>query len=743
MRSIAIIPARGGSKRIPRKNLALFGGRPAIARVIETARKSGVFETVAVSTDDAQIAAVSREAGAVVVARPAELADDRTPMNPVILHALNQLDDGYDALSLIFATAVFLEPDLLRLTAERLAEDPSLDYVLTLCRFPAPPQRGVVLDEHGRVSMLDESTLSVRTQDLTPVYRDAGLTTMGRIGAWRSGRHSYVAKTVGLEVDPLSAIDIDEPADLSFAQTVYAQRQSASAKPRILLRTDLFPGSGLGHARRSGVLADALAGKGFSPVLMLDAEARTMGFPFDTRAALRFLPPDVDEHADAQAVIRAAREDGAQLVVRDSYRVGGAWEDAVAAAGLTVIALDDLGTSRAASLAINYTPGATPSPDLPAGARFLGGEAYMLTDSPRRTTRVTGDRPLRVLAHAGGAGGFDKAPSVVDALVASSRERGWRLSWLCPTEQSEAWLRARGAIAPEHAVERWRTGQVWAAHDLVVGPASTSLYEVILQGALPLSFPIADNQGQPRETWLRLGHALHLEAAEAADADLAGRLLALAEDQGPALRALLAEHSSTLDGHGAERVASAIAALADGAHFGAPAAPAAPQGLHIRACTLADAERFRIARNAPETRAASTHPDHLIDWPEHLCWWITANAERFVVEEDGVAKAYFWHRAREHDGRAYLTAGWFPAPGGASLAAAAHLLRWQHARMAETHPGHSWVATVEKSNPVAAMLNKRVGFTDAGPEARAAAAAFWPGVEDDRFLVFEKPARAG
>ena len=740
MRSIAIIPARGGSKRIPRKNIAPFGGRPAIARVIDAALASKVFETVVVSTDDDEIATVARRAGAQIVMRPPELSGDMTPMNPVILHAYEQMGADYDAIGLIFATAVFLTPELLRDASDRLAEDADLDYVLTLRRFETPPQRGLLCDEAGRVSMCDPSSLTTRTQDLTPIYRDAGMTTIGRTRAWLSGSHSFTARTFGLEVDALSAIDIDEPEDLAFAQALFEQRFSTRSTPRqsppqtVILRADFFPGSGVGHVKRSNVLAKALANKGFRPILLLDAAARPMGFPFETSAAIRFLSADLDETADAAETVAIARADGASLVIRDSYRVGGIWEDDLTRAGMTVAAIDDLGDSKSAQLSITFTPGAKRPSNLEDTAHFLGGEAYMITDSPLLPARPRG----RVLVHAGGTGGFDKVPAVIDAITQVTSKRDWDLTWLCPTPESASWLKTRNAIGKNDTVETWRSGAVWKDHDLIIGPASTSLYETIMQGALPVSFPISDTQGEPRDTWLNLGHALHIEAEEAKDQSFVERLLNFADEEHTPLRHLLTTYSKALDGKGADRVAQALADLMNGSPVPQPS-NAPTTGTHIRPCTIADAERFRSARNAPLVRNVSTDPNHIIDWPEHLAWWLKTDAERFVIETDGQPEAYFWHRPRSHDGRNYMTAGWFPATDQPSLAATLRLLQWQHERTAQTHPDHIWVATIEATNKPGIALDKRMGFREAGPAAQAAAKAFWPGT-DKRFLIFEKPA---
>ena len=221
MRSIAIIPARGGSKRIPGKNLIEFGGKPAITHVINTAFQSGVFETIIVSTDDDNIADVSRSAGAAIVNRPAELSDDFTPLNPVLLHTLDQLDADFDTMALIYATGVCLKAQTIQDMAAILDGKSDLDYVTLVQRFESAPQRGFYRDGDGCITMINQEHVMTRSQDLRPMYHDAGLCSFGRVSAWRMGKHLFSARTLAYEIDRLSAIDIDEPDDLALAQLIF------------------------------------------------------------------------------------------------------------------------------------------------------------------------------------------------------------------------------------------------------------------------------------------------------------------------------------------------------------------------------------------------------------------------------------------------------------------------------------------------------------------------------------------
>ena len=223
-KSLAVIPARGGSIRVPGKNLADFEGQPALTRVVAVARDSGVFDQIVVSTDDSVIAACAKSAGAEVVMRPATLSDEMTPLQPVVVHAMA----GYpraEYICLVLATAVMLRPERLTDAMVQLTEEPDLDYVIGLRRFDSPPQRGLLLDQQGLVAMQSPQFFNVRSQDLEPIYHDAGQFSFGRRAAWLSGEPSFEMRTKGIVLARDEAIDIDEREDLEFAQLVFRARR--------------------------------------------------------------------------------------------------------------------------------------------------------------------------------------------------------------------------------------------------------------------------------------------------------------------------------------------------------------------------------------------------------------------------------------------------------------------------------------------------------------------------------------
>ena len=219
--NVAIIPARGGSKRIPRKNIRPFCGRPMIAWSIEAAITSGLFARIIVSTDDPEIAEIASELGAKApFERPADLANDHAGTLPVISHAVDWLVQHGTPVShacCIYATAPFLRAEDLK-NSRMMMEDPELDFVFSITRFAFPIQRALKLDAENSLSMFwPEHELS-RSQDLPAAYHDTGQFYWGTANAWQTRDRIYSSNCRGYELPEERVQDIDNESDWRIAE---------------------------------------------------------------------------------------------------------------------------------------------------------------------------------------------------------------------------------------------------------------------------------------------------------------------------------------------------------------------------------------------------------------------------------------------------------------------------------------------------------------------------------------------
>jgi pseudaminic acid cytidylyltransferase len=209
MSQVAIIPARGGSKRIPHKNIKPFLGAPMLHWPIAAARAAQVFDRIIVSADDAEIADCARAAGVEALLRPDDLADDFTGVVPVIRHALGTLPDATCAC-LIYATAPFLLADDLRAGQAALK---GASFALSVTTFPFPIQRAVMKTPDGRLIMAQPEHAQTRSQDLPEALHDAAMFAFGTRAAWFSEVPLFGRQTAPVEIPRHRVQDLDTPED--------------------------------------------------------------------------------------------------------------------------------------------------------------------------------------------------------------------------------------------------------------------------------------------------------------------------------------------------------------------------------------------------------------------------------------------------------------------------------------------------------------------------------------------------
>jgi pseudaminic acid cytidylyltransferase len=221
---LAVIPARGGSKRIPRKNIRLFAGKPMIANAIMAAHGSELFDHVIVSTDDEEIAQIAREWGAETpFVRPVELADDHTPTVPVVAHAIQACEEKIgrlvDHVCCIYPGVPFIEIEDLKESWAMLNRSDA-DYCFPVAEFPSAIQRAMKRDEHGRTLPFYPQYELVRTQDLEKAYHDAGQFYWGSKRAWLTNPRVH-SSAIGYKIPGWRVVDIDTEDDWERAERIH------------------------------------------------------------------------------------------------------------------------------------------------------------------------------------------------------------------------------------------------------------------------------------------------------------------------------------------------------------------------------------------------------------------------------------------------------------------------------------------------------------------------------------------
>ncbi len=223
MKTLAIITARGGSKRIPRKNIKDFNGKPIMAYSIEAAVGSGVFDKVMVSTEDEEIAEIGRRYGAEVpFYRSEQTAGDFATTTDVINEVIAEYEkrgEKFDIIACIYPTAPFITSERLRNAVEML-KNSDADSLIPVVRFSFPPQRAMEIQD-GLLVFRQPEYMNSRSQDLTPHYHDVGQFYVFRTDGFKKNQRIMAGKILPIELPETEVQDIDNPVDWQLAELKY------------------------------------------------------------------------------------------------------------------------------------------------------------------------------------------------------------------------------------------------------------------------------------------------------------------------------------------------------------------------------------------------------------------------------------------------------------------------------------------------------------------------------------------
>ena len=230
--NICVIPARGGSKRIPRKNIKEFNGKPIIAYSIEAALKSNCFGQVIVSTDDDEISEVAKKYGALVpFVRPDELSNDYAGTIPVIKHAIEWMEDNNNYIEnvcCLYATAPFIQSKIISKAYQQL-QDSNSDYCFSVTSFSFPIQRAIKIVQGDKVNMFYPEHFNTRSQDLEEAYHDAGQFYWGKAQAFKDESPLFSEVATPYVLPRYLVQDIDTMEDWIRAEAMYKVLQETEA----------------------------------------------------------------------------------------------------------------------------------------------------------------------------------------------------------------------------------------------------------------------------------------------------------------------------------------------------------------------------------------------------------------------------------------------------------------------------------------------------------------------------------
>ncbi|MBY4893444.1 pseudaminic acid cytidylyltransferase [Rhodobacteraceae bacterium N5(2021)] len=563
--SLCVIPARGGSKRIPRKNVRPFFGKPMIVWSIEAALASNVFDHVIVTTDDPEIAEVARVAGAEVpFMRPANLSDDATPTVPVIAHAVDEAEALWgpqDFVCCLYATAPFVLPEDIR-KARLLLDTTEADYAFPVTSFPFPIQRGVYLRDDGRMEMFHPEHALTRSQDLEEAYHDVGQFYWGRKAAWLAGKTLIGPDAAPLIIPRSRAQDIDTPEDWDRAEQLFAMFQHSRRK--VLFRADAGRELGVGHVMRCLTLADEIDGQ--ATFVCKDIDGHLEDVIAARGHVVHLLDAGLSAAEDAAAVAGLAQ--GHDLVVMDHYGLGADWSKAMPA---PVMVLDDV-ADRAHDCAVlldqNLGREASDYNGLvPDGAVRLIGPEYALlrpefasyrTASLARRAEANG-AVKRLLISLGGGDMQSVVTWILDVLRTVPGTQYLSIDIILGAAAKSPGVVQSAAEDLPCAVQIHSDVDNMAEHmagaDLMIGAGGSTSWERCALGLPVIVLPLADNQIPAVTAMAKAGMA---RAVKPHDDDALRAALEDLFDNPDQIVAMSAAAAAACDGKGAARVAAVL-----------------------------------------------------------------------------------------------------------------------------------------------------------------------------------------
>jgi len=536
--TLAVLPARGGSRRIERKNLILVAGAPLIGWAIRIVRESGAFDRVVVSTDDPEIADVARRWGAELpFLRDPALADDYASTTDVLVDALTRVADGATAgvAACVYPTALLADPERLA-EAVQWMRDPTVDSVMTVTAFPVSPARAWRIAPNGCLMAIDPEAMATRTQDLVPAWQDAGQWYVVRTQQVLGAREMLGRYCRPMQLPAMEAQDIDTPDDLALATWKHGRlARWMRRKTDVLFRVDCGPGIGTGHVFRCLAIAEVLQARGLSVVMHMSDPSPALVQRAEAIGVVVEVLPDEARLSwceDASWCLRHAPAPGQGLlwVVVDHYELDHRWHAALRSTGARILVVDDLGGRPLdADIILNQVPlervhsaceaQVIGQPRLLFGPRWtLLRREFQAVELMRRQRRP-GTPPAVLLF----CGGEDHKGLTTTALDALSRR---------PAEVEPLVLLGHAYPHPESVVERCeRLGVVChVAHpqpstllgqvDVVVATCGMFALEAHACGLPLVLVSVSDIQQEVAESLAREARVVHLPQLALGDPDV-------------------------------------------------------------------------------------------------------------------------------------------------------------------------------------------------------------------------------
>jgi len=496
---------------------------------------------------------------------------------------------------------------------------------------------------------------------------------------------------------------------------------------------DAESGSGLGHYNRCLNLARAFAQREVTIYFYLSLDA---AMHLKSRGLLDDLPLETvtEPTTTTGSIIEFCDFANVDILVIDNYKFDRNSE-AVLRNKVLLVMIDDHLFDHRANIVLNHRPGLSVEEirhEDETRTLFLGGARFCMATAKSGEGLRPFATPLKILLHAGGSDlyrpflGFFKAvlSCAVDSRSISVDVLRANIDIRLPDELSNFVDQENNLVNEVSFGVPLR--EILYRYDVVVGPAGTTTYETLIAGRVPLSFEINEDGRDSKYAWSRLGHLFHLNFSETQDPSVSGRVISLFFENLNRVANLIQQAPTKLDGLGCERAVNDILKYAQ-MHISslnwavsdfATITNQNPTKGFFESCSSSDALDFLESRNSEKARLASTSPDHIISWIDHITWWVDPRIRRYKLFDEAKTsiQGYFWIKQVSVDDAKYFTSGWFPSEnfqrdGGLGLGL--RIMKAMRKVVSASNMYGLWVITMRADNRFVIKANKRFGFKSA------------------------------
>ncbi len=446
---------------------------------------------------------------------------------------------------------------------------------------------------------------------------------------------------------------------------------------------------------------------------------------------------------DENAYLDILKKNSTSIVIIDSYEPTIKLENILIKNDLFVVIIDDHLRHHNANIVFNNRSNVeTTSSNPNVDKSWSVGPSYcLINDIKKKSQRY---EVKNILLHAGGASYFETIETLTKSTIQAVQKYELNLDILCVNQKSKKYIQNKIEklnFKGKYQLIPFKKNFKNCIHkyDVVVGPAGTTTFETIMAHTLPFTVPLKNDGRDDLESWLSLGHMMHMSYKEAQTPKLLDQAWDVLIKNFKILKEHLITHSEILDGYGPTRVLEKILELYNNKNDVKLTNPLTKnmKGHYSTLCLTYNSRDFLNSRNNLFVRKMSSNPDHVISWPEHVDWWLKPNIYKFSMFIKGQLVAFHWFKSVKDKFGEFIVSGWFPIKKSPeNLKISNLILGDQLIEVKRVFKDKIWIIIMNKNNKFVYSINKRAGFKDASEETIMRAKEYFL-IKKDKFFIME------